>query len=210
MTYNNQAEKRGTFSFCMCPGGVIVNAASQVGGTLVNGMSYSTRDGRFSNSAIVVGIKEHEFGEDIFSGMYFQEKLEKKAYDMIGSYGALYQNVWDFLSHKKTKHEIETSYQMKKTSCQMEKLFPEVITENLRSALSYWKRNEEFISKNVNLIAPETRTSAPIKILRDVKGESLNVRGLYPIGEGAGYAGGITSAAVDGMKIVDCAFTRVL
>lgn len=210
VTYNNQAEKRGTFSFCMCPGGVIVNAASQVGGTLVNGMSYSTRDGRFSNSAIVVGIKEHEFGEDIFSGMYFQEKLEKKAYDMIGSYGALYQNVWDFLSHKKTKHEIETSYQMKKTSCQMEKLFPEVITENLRSALSYWKRNEEFISKNVNLIAPETRTSAPIKILRDVKGESLNVRGLYPIGEGAGYAGGITSAAVDGMKIVDCAFTRVL
>lgn len=80
----------------------------------------------------------------------------------------------------------------------------------MRAALSYWKKNPDFISRNVNLIAPETRTSAPLKILRDIRGESLNVKGLYPIGEGAGYAGGITSAAVDGMKIVDCAFTRML
>lgn len=210
VTYNNSMEKRGTFSFCMCPGGVIVNAASQAGGTLVNGMSYSTRNGRFSNSAIVVGIKEHEFGEDLFSGMYFQESLEKKAYEMIGNYGAIYQNVWDFLEARKTEHEIESSYQMQKTSCRMEELFPDVIIRNLRAALSYWKKNPDFISRNVNLIAPETRTSAPLKILRDIRGESLNVKGLYPIGEGAGYAGGITSAAVDGMKIVDCAFTRML
>ncbi|KDE63482.1 NAD(FAD)-utilizing dehydrogenase [Fusobacterium necrophorum BL] len=210
VTYNNSMEKRGTFSFCMCPGGVIVNAASQAGGTLVNGMSYSTRNGRFSNSAIVVGIKEHEFGEDLFSGMYFQESLEKKAYEMIGNYGAIYQNVWDFLEARKTEHEIESSYQMQKTSCRMEELFPNVIIRNLRAALSYWKKNPDFISRNVNLIAPETRTSAPLKILRDIRGESLNVKGLYPIGEGAGYAGGITSAAVDGMKIVDCAFTRML
>lgn len=210
VTYNNFSEKRGTFSFCMCPGGVIVNAASQMGGTLVNGMSYSTRNGKFSNSAIVVGIKEHEFGEDIFSGMCFQESLEKKAYDMIGDYGAIYQNVWDFLKNRRSKQEIESSYQMQKTSCRMEELFLEVITENLRAALSYWGKNKDFISKNVNLIAPETRTSAPIKIVRDMKGESVNVKGLYPIGEGAGYAGGITSAAVDGMKIVDCAFTRML
>lgn len=210
VTYNNSMEKRGTFSFCMCPGGVIVNAASQAGGTLVNGMSYSTRNGKFSNSAIVVGIKEHEFGEDLFSGMYFQESLEKKAYEMIGNYGAIYQNVWDFLEARKTEHEIESSYQMQKTSCRMEELFPDVIIRNLRAALSYWKKNPDFISRNVNLIAPETRTSAPLKILRDIRGESLNVKGLYPIGEGAGYAGGITSAAVDGMKIVDCAFTRML
>lgn len=210
VTYNNSMEKRGTFSFCMCPGGVIVNAASQAGGTLVNGMSYSTRNGKFSNSAIVVGIKEHEFGENIFSGMYFQESLEKKAYEMIGNYGAIYQNVWDFLDNRKTEHEIESSYRMQKTSCRMEELFPDVISQNLRAALSYWKKNPDFISRNVNLIAPETRTSAPLKILRDIRGESLNVKGLYPIGEGAGYAGGITSAAVDGMKIVDCAFTRML
>ncbi|MBR8732475.1 hypothetical protein IX329_000045 [Fusobacterium necrophorum] len=210
VTYNNSMEKRGTFSFCMCPGGVIVNAASQAGGSLVNGMSYSTRNGKFSNSAIVVGIKEHEFGEDLFSGMYFQESLEKKAYEMIGNYGAIYQNVWDFLDNRKTEHEIESSYRMQKISCRMEELFPDVISQNLRAALSYWKKNPDFISRNVNLIAPETRTSAPLKILRDIRGESLNVKGLYPIGEGAGYAGGITSAAVDGMKIVDCAFTRML
>lgn len=210
VTYNNSQEKRGTFSFCMCPGGVIVNAASEPGGSLVNGMSYSTRDGRFSNSAIVVGVKEYDFGEDLFSGMYFQEELERKTFQILGNYGAVYQNVWDFLENKETKHDIETSYQMKKESLRLDELFPSVISENLRSALSYWKKNEAFISKNVNLIAPETRTSSPVKILRDLRGESLNVRGLYPIGEGAGYAGGIMSAAVDGMKIVDCAFTVVI
>ena len=84
VTYNNLTEKRGTFSFCMCPGGVIVNAASQAGGTLVNGMSYSTRNGKFSNSAIVVRIKEHEFGEDLFSGMYFTEELRREC--GIGDY----------------------------------------------------------------------------------------------------------------------------
>lgn len=210
LVYNNFQEKRGIFSFCMCPGGIIVNAASEEGGSLVNGMSYSTRDGKFSNAAVVVGVKENDFGEDIFSGMRFQEDLEKKAFQTLGDYGALYQNVWDFLEKKKTKHEIETSYQMKKESFPLDEFFPELITENLRAALSYWKKHENFISKNVNLIFPETRTSAPIKIVRDLQGESLNVKGLYPIGEGAGYAGGIVSAAVDGMKIVDSAFTLML
>lgn len=210
LTYNNFQEKRGIFSFCMCPGGVIVNAASEEGGSLVNGMSYSTRDGKFSNSAVVVGVKEHDFGEDIFSGMHFQERLERKTFQILGEYGALYQSAWDFLEKKRTDHEIETSYQMKKESFSLDEFFPELITENLRAALYYWNRDKSFISKNVNLIAPETRTSAPIKIIRDFKGESLNVKGLYPIGEGAGYAGGIVSAAVDGMKIVDCAFSVVV
>lgn len=210
VTYNNLREKRGIFSFCMCPGGVIVNAASEEGRTLVNGMSYSTRDGKFSNSAVVVGVKEHDFGEDIFSGMHFQEALEEKTFQMLGEYGAIYQNVYDFLQDRKTTCDIETSYEMKKESVRLDELFPKMITENLRSALSYWGKNESFISRNVNLIAPETRTSAPVKIVRDLRGESVNVRGLYPIGEGAGYAGGIVSAAVDGMKIVDCAFTVVI
>jgi len=87
LTYNNRKEERGIFSFCMCPGGEIVNAASSMGTTLVNGMSYSTRDGEFSNSALAVGIKADEFGPELFSGMKFQEKMEKKAYDMMGNYG---------------------------------------------------------------------------------------------------------------------------
>lgn len=210
-TYNNYEEERGVFSFCMCPGGVIVNAASCEGGSLVNGMSYSGRDGRFSNSALVVGIKENEFGEHLFSGMEFQEKLEQKAYEIVKEYGAIYQNVPDFLEGKLTEKEIESSYQMKKTSYDLNKFFPEVITRNMKMALRYWQKNYPlFVTERANLIAPETRTSAPVRITRDEKGESLNIKGLYPIGEGAGYAGGIVSAGVDGLKIVDNIFTKIV
>ncbi len=208
LTYNNKEEERGIFSFCMCPGGVIVNAASENGGTLVNGMSYSDRNGRFSNSALVVGIKENEFGDKLFSGMKFQEELERKTFELVKNYGALYQSVPDFLEGKLTEKEIETSYEMKKTPYDLNKLFPEVITRNMKMALNYWgKRYEGFVSERANLIAPETRTSAPVKITRNEIGESVNIKGLYPVGEGAGYAGGIVSAAVDGLKIVDLAFS---
>ena len=208
LTYNNKEEERGIFSFCMCPGGVIVNAASENGGTLVNGMSYSDRNGRFSNSALVVGIKENEFGDKLFSGMKFQEELERKTFELVKNYGALYQSVPNFLEGKLTEKEIETSYEMKKTPYDLNKLFPEVITRNMKMALNYWgKRYEGFVSERANLIAPETRTSAPVKITRNEIGESVNIKGLYPVGEGAGYAGGIVSAAVDGLKIVDLAFS---
>lgn len=210
-TYNNFDEERGVFSFCMCPGGVIVNAASEEGGSLVNGMSYSGRDGRFSNSALVVAIKENEFGDHLFSGMEFQEKLERKTFELVKEYGALYQSVPDFLEGKVTEKEIESSYQMKKTSYDLNKFFPEVITRNMKMALKYWQKNYPlFVTERANLIAPETRTSAPVRITRDENGESLNVKGLYPIGEGAGYAGGIVSAGVDGLKIVDKVFTKVV
>ena len=184
VTYNNKTEDRGVFSFCMCPGGVVVNAASEEGKTLVNGMSYSKRDGKFSNSAIVVGIKENEFGDELFSGMKFQENLERKTYEIGNNYGAVYQNVIDFIEGKKTSGSIESSYEMKMNSYDLNNL--------------------------LNLIAPETRTSAPVKITRDIKGQSININGLFPIGEGAGYAGGIVSAAVDGLKIVDLGFTKTI
>lgn len=209
LTYNNKEEERGIFSFCMCPGGVIVNAASNSGGSLVNGMSYSDRNGKFSNSALVVGIKENEFGEELFSGMKFQEELEKKSYEIVKNYGAIYQRVVDFLEDKKTTSDIETSYLMKKTSYNLNKFFPEVITRNMKKALIYWgSYNENFISEKAVLIAPETRTSAPVRIVRNDRGESINIKGLFPIGEGAGYAGGIVSAGVDGLKIVDLAFSK--
>lgn len=210
VTYNNRKEERGVFSFCMCPGGEIVNASSEVSTSLVNGMSYSTRDGKFSNSAIVVGIKENEFGDELFSGMKFQEQLEAKTFEIINNYGALYQSVTDFMRNKKTEHEIESSYKMKKYSYNLHEFFPDVISKNMQSAFEYWSKNPLFISKNANLIAPETRTSAPVKILRDIKGMSVNIKGLYPVGEGAGYAGGIVSAAVDGLKIVDLSFTNTI
>lgn len=210
VTYNNKKEDRGVFSFCMCPGGVVVNAASEQGKTLVNGMSYSKRDGKFSNSAIVVGIKENEFGDELFSGMKFQENLERKTYEIGNNYGAVYQNVIDFIEEKKTSGSIESSYEMKMNSYDLNNLFPKFMTDNMKAAFQQWGKNSYFISKNVNLIAPETRTSAPVKITRDIKGQSININGLFPIGEGAGYAGGIVSAAVDGLKIVDLGFTKTI
>lgn len=209
MAYNNRAETRGIFSFCMCPGGEIVNASSELNASLVNGMSYSTRNGKFSNSAIVVGISQKDYGTQIFSGMKLQESLERKNYEIVGTYGATYQNIIDFMKNNITKESIDSSYKMKLISYDMNKFFPDYITRNLRAAFSNWAKNDLFISKNANLIGPETRTSAPVKLLRDIKGESISIRGIYPIGEGAGYAGGITSAAVDGIKVVDLVFSIV-
>ena len=209
LTYNNKEENRGVFSFCMCPGGVVVNASSENGGTLVNGMSYSKRDGKFSNSAVVVAIKANEFGEELFSGMKFQEKIEKKAYDMANGCGAIYQNTEDFLNGKISEKIIETSYEMKLVSKDFNELYPEMISGNIKKALEQWNRNYKgFVSKDASLIGPETRTSSPIRIIRGLNGESVNVKGLYLVGEGSGYAGGITSSAVDGIKVVQSSFLK--
>lgn len=210
IAYNNKNESRGTFSFCMCPGGEIVNASSDIGKSLVNGMSYSSRSGKFSNSAIVVGISPKDYGDEIFSGMKLQEKLEEKNFDINKGYGAFYQNVIDFMKNKETKNKIESSYKMDLTSYNINNFFPQYITDNLKKAFEEWSKNKYFISNKVNLIGPETRTSSPLRIVRDLKGESINIKGLYPIGEGAGYAGGIVSAAVDGIKIVDLAFSKII
>ncbi|MGL5123663.1 MAG: NAD(P)/FAD-dependent oxidoreductase [Fusobacteriaceae bacterium] len=208
LTHNNREENRGIFSFCMCPGGVIVNAASEIEGTLVNGMSFSDRNKPFSNSALVVGIKENEFGSELFSGMNFQKKIEKQAYEIIGGYGAVYQNTKDFINDNKSKYLNSSSYEMNLVSENLNNILPKFVTDNMKSALVYWNKiHKGFVSEEANLIGPETRTSSPLKILRDLKGESLSIKGIYPIGEGAGYAGGITSAAVDGLKIIDLAFS---
>ncbi len=208
LTHNNREENRGIFSFCMCPGGVIVNATSEVEGTLVNGMSFSDRNRPFSNSALVVGVKENEFGNELFSGMNFQEKIERQAYAMVGGYGAIYQNTKDFINNNKSKNIGSSSYEMNLASEDLNNLLPKFITDNMKSALVYWNKiHKGFVSEEANLIGPETRTSSPVKLLRDLKGESLSIKGIFPIGEGAGYAGGITSAAVDGFKIIDLAFS---
>lgn len=208
LTYNNPLEKRGVFSFCMCPGGIIVNAASENGGTLVNGMSYSKRDGEFSNSAVVVAVREGDFGNNVFSGMEFQEYLEKKAYE-IGGYCGLYQKVEDFINGKKSTIIKNTSYEMKLEPYDLNDFFPKFIVDNMKLALKHWNKiYPGFALKDAVLIGPETRTSSPVKILRDEFGESQSVKGIYPIGEGAGYAGGITSAAIDGLKIIDLSFGK--
>ncbi len=210
LTYNNRDEKRGVFSFCMCPGGEIVNASSEEGGSLVNGMSYSTRDGEFSNSAVVVALRREDFGNNLFDALKFQEGLEQKAYNIMGKHGALYQKLSDFRKGKKSSEKIKSSYQMDLVSHDLNEFFPEVITKNMHMAFDYWSKNTYFVSERANLIGPETRTSAPLRIVRDGEGRSTNIENLYPIGEGAGYAGGITSAAIDGVKIIDLAFAKTI
>jgi uncharacterized FAD-dependent dehydrogenase len=207
-TCNNTVEKRGIFSFCMCPGGEIVNASSVEGHSLVNGMSYSKRNGEFSNSAVVVAVRKEDFGMGVFDGLKFQESIEKKAFDIRESHGALYQNLFDFIEGRKTKESIKSSYGMGLTAVDFNEFFPSVIKDNMHFAFKEWSRNKYFVSSKANLIGPETRTSAPIRITRNEEGKSLNVKNLYPIGEGAGYAGGIISAAIDGAKIVDKNFSE--
>ena len=208
-TYNSPFEKRGTFSFCMCPGGEIVNAASEEGGSLVNGMSNSKRDGEFSNSAIVVGIGPRDYGDNLFDGVEYQRNIERASFEAANGYGATFQRLTDFMEGKKSKGTIRTSYTNKIESCEFDRVLPELICKNMRLAFNEWSRNRSFISQTANLIGTETRTSAPIRMKRDEKGSSITVENLYPIGEGAGYAGGIVSSAVDGIKIVDMVFTEI-
>ncbi|MDR1835009.1 MAG: NAD(P)-binding protein [Fusobacteriaceae bacterium] len=206
LTRHNWEEDRGTFTFCMCPGGEIVNASSDPQKSLVNGMSNSARDGRFANAGVVVGVRPGDFGEGIFAGMEFQELLEAKAYEYAGGYGALYQRAEDFLRDRKTGCAVESSYRRPLVPFPFKEFFPQMIVENMQKTLEIWKKTRRFPVGEANLIGPETRTSSPVRILRNERGESVNVAGLYPIGEGSGYAGGITSSAVDGLKIVDLNF----
>ncbi len=205
-TFNSPYEKRGTFTFCMCPGGEIVNAASSPNQALTNGMSYSKRESSFSNSAVVVQVGSSDFGSELFAGMDFQEKIENRAYEIAGN-GGVYQTLFDFMGDKKSKKVLPCSYRMEKVPEKMDTLLPKQICDNMRLAFKNWSRNQLFISERASLIGPETRTSAPVRIKRDDAGRSVTVENLYPIGEGAGYAGGITSSAVDGLKIVDTVFT---
>lgn len=205
-TYNSAIEKRGTFTFCMCPGGEIVNASSEIDGRVTNGMSYSKRNSKFSNSAVIVQVGAKNFGNDIFAGIKFQEKIEKTAYN-ISKNGAVYQSLSDFMSNKKSKIILPNSYKMELVSEKIDNILPIDVCENLRAAFSSWSRHKLFMSDRAVLIGPETRTSAPIRIKRDINGVSISTNNLYPIGEGAGYAGGITSSAVDGIKLIDTIFT---
>ncbi|MCX5774280.1 MAG: NAD(P)-binding protein [Fusobacteria bacterium] len=207
-TYNNTHDKRGVYSFCMCPGGEIVNAASERGHTLVNGMSLSHRNSNFSNSAIVVAVKKSDYGRNLFDGVHFQRKLEKQINSLTQAEGTLFQNLSDFQKNCVTINEIESSFRMKLTPYNLNKLLPNFITENLHLAFESWKRHKYFISDTANLFAAETRTSAPIRILRNEDGSSVSIKNLFPIGEGAGYAGGIVSSAVDGLKVVEQNFAK--
>ncbi|MEW6999533.1 NAD(P)/FAD-dependent oxidoreductase [Colwelliaceae bacterium BS250] len=199
---------RSVYSFCMCPGGTVVAAASEEGRLVTNGMSQYSRHERNANSAIVVGISPEDYPGGVLAGIEFQRRLEEKAYELGGSnYDAPTQLVGDFLAGRASgEHgDVIPSYKPGVTYTDLSKTLPDYAIEAIREAIPAFERKiKGFSMKDATLTAVETRTSSPIQITRDKELlTSLNVKGLYPAGEGAGYAGGILSAGIDGIKIAE-------
>jgi uncharacterized FAD-dependent dehydrogenase len=204
---------RSVYSFCMCPGGTVVAAASEEGRLVTNGMSQYSRHERNANSAIVVGIEPNDFANkddasDVLSGIEFQRRLEETAFKLGGeNYDAPVQLVGDFLAGRKSgEHgEVSPSYKPGVTYCDLSETLPDYAIAAIREALPAFERKIKGFSMNdATLTAVETRTSSPIQITRDRETmQSVNVEGLYPAGEGAGYAGGILSAGIDGIKVAE-------
>lgn len=203
---------RGVYTFCMCPGGYVVNASSEEGMLCTNGMSYSKRDGKNSNSAVLVSVYPEDFSTDSpLAGVELQRNIERNAYEMGGkNYCAPIETVGSFLrgSNNKVgtvKPTFEPGYNLTK----IEKIFPDFINVGLKDGLAaFARRMSAFNAEDAILTAAETRSSSPVRIIRNEKLEALNVSGLYPCGEGAGYAGGIVSAAVDGIKCAEMILTK--
>ncbi len=199
---------RAVYSFCMCPGGTVVAATSEVGHVVTNGMSQYSRNERNANAGIVVGITPNDFPDaHPLAGMVLQRRLESHAYTLGGSsYAAPGQLVGDFLQDKvsRTLGSIEPSYKPGVTLGSLSTALPTYAIEAIREALpAFGKRIKCFDMYDAMLTGVETRTSSPIKITRGDDYQSLNTQGLYPAGEGASYAGGILSAAVDGIKVAE-------
>lgn len=204
LTYQTSKE-RGVYSFCMCPGGYVVNASSEEKRTAVNGMSYSGRDGENSNSAIIVSVKQSDFkSEHPLAGVYLQQELEESIY-REGQGKIVAQRLDDFNKNQSSEEIGVVTPQIKGgyTLGNLNNCLPEFITESIKEAMPYFgKKIKNFDHDDTILSGVESRTSSPIRIWRDEQFLS-NITGLYPCGEGAGYAGGIMSAAMDGMKVAE-------
>lgn len=201
-------ENRSCYTFCMCPGGVVMPSASEENTIVTNGMSKFSRDGKNANSAILVEVKPHDLkGDNPLEGIYFQKELEEKAFKLGGkNYFAPIQTVHDFINNKKTENlgKIEPSYMPGVTFANLKEILPSFISNTLEEGIKYFgTKLKGFDNPDAILTGVETRSSSPVKIVRNEKLMADNIIGIYPCGEGAGYAGGIMSAAVDGIR---CAY----
>ncbi len=199
-------EDGSVYTFCMCPGGFVVAAASEEGRVVTNGMSYADRDGENANAALLVTVNPEEFPyEGILGGMKWQRQIEEAAYKASGSYRAPAQTVGDFLKGIPSTGpgEVKPTYRPGVHWCDLHEVLPEKISRSLAEALPRLDGSlKGYAGPEAVLTAPETRSSSPVRILRDESRQS-KIRGLYPCGEGAGYAGGIMSAAVDGIMTAE-------
>lgn len=200
------AEERGVYSFCMCPGGYVVNASSEEGMTAVNGMSYHARDGENANSAMIISVRPEDFGDDgPMAGVEFQRRLERAAY-LEGQGKIPVQLFGDFCRNQVSHHlgEIRPNTKGQWTFGNVRSIFPENLAKGLEEGIKGCEKLiPGFAREDALVLGVESRTSSPVRIEREEKSLESLVQGFYPCGEGAGYAGGIMSAAMDGIKIAE-------
>jgi uncharacterized FAD-dependent dehydrogenase len=208
LVHQSKSLNRGVYSFCMCPGGIVVAAASEEGRLVSNGMSYHARDLENANSALVVTVGPEDFeGNSVLKGMEFQRHYEALAYKLGGgNYNAPVQLVGDFLRDKKSSKlgNVNPSYKPGYELVDMRECLPTYVVEAIKEGIGNFERKiKGYAIDDAVLTGIETRTSAPVRITRNENLESISLQGLYPCGEGAGFAGGIISAAVDGIKVAE-------
>ena len=204
LTYQTR-EKRGVYSFCMCPGGYVVNASSEPERLAVNGMSYYARDSENANSAIVVTVSPEDFGgTDVLAGVEYQRRLERAAYQ--AACGKIPVQLFGDFLQKKNSTSFGKILPLMKGQCafgNVRAIFPEAVGDLLAEGIQAFERKiQGYAREDAILSGVESRTSSPVRMIRDERMQS-NIRGIYPCGEGAGYAGGITSAAMDGIRIAE-------
>ena len=210
LRYNDAETGRGVYSFCMCPGGEVINAASEAGGLVVNGMSRSARATGFSNSALVVSVSPDDWDGSALGGIEFQRRWEQLAFRAGGGrFSPPAQNMMAFAG--RGSGGVTSSCRPVVVEAALNEVLPSFVSDGLRRALPHFDRQMRgFLTAEAVLIGVETRTSAPLRITRGEDGVSVSHRGLFPAGEGAGYAGGIMSAALDGLRAADQVVQSIL
>ena len=201
LIFHEKESGRTAYSFCMCPGGKVVASASEAGGVVTNGMSLFQRDSGLANSALVVNVGRGDFGTNPLAGMEFQRKYEQLAYQAGGrDYKAPAQNTISFMAGSEPSLAVgfQPSYLPGLVAAKLDMVLPSFVSATLRAGLQNFDRRLPGFAKEGIMVGVETRTSAPLRIIRGQDGQSISHKGLYPTGEGAGYAGGIMSAALDG------------
>ena len=206
LTYNSKS-KHGVYSFCMCPGGYVVNTSTNKNRLCINGMSNYKRDSGYANSAIIVTVGPDIYGNNTLDGLKFQSRLEENAYKLGNGFIPVQKYV-DYKIHKISDNIESDAFKGNIKCADLNKIFPDIINENLKEGIDYFDNKiKGFNGDSAILAGVESRTSSPIRILRDEFLES-NIKGIYPCGEGAGYAGGITTSAMDGIKVFESIYKR--
>lgn len=204
---------RCAYTFCMCPGGYVVPSADREDAVVTNGMSCFARDGKNANSAVVCSVSAEDFDNDPFKAMKFQHDIERKAFELGGGMKAPAQTVGAFLNGGVSRFgKVEPTYARGVDDQKLEKLFPYEVTSVLKAGLlAFDKKLKGFADSEAVLTGPETRTSSPVRIIRNSESlEAVGIEGLYPCAEGAGYAGGIMSAAADGIRCAEKVLEKLM